>query len=420
MHVGQRGSRVKIVTADQNVRDGWKTRRYLVGTLLLMAVISSPLPASEASPPDPYSRALKERYNLEYDAARETLQTWLAQHPDDLHALNDLATVVLQREMFYRGILASHIYDDLGGMFKTGKIPYSPNFRQNLFGILDKAQGLAEHRLAANPNDQEALYWAGVAHATRAVFYFTMAKSYLAALSEATAARKLHQQLLNINPNFVDAWLVVGLNDYVAGSLPWYIKVVASLAGFRGDKQRGIEEVHRAAEHGKWARDDARLTLAILYRREKLYPETLQVLLGLQRDYPRNFLLQREIAGIYQIQGDLKSAAQVYDSMVERLDKQEPGYADMPAARVLFEAGQVHAQLGETKVALAQFERASTLPANDIFVYRAELAAANLCVTLDRRPEALRRYERIANAIPETDEGKAAKRALKKFRGGKS
>ena len=245
----------------QTITQNRRCRRRTVGCAVAAIIVlgaTSGRARADGSPQAPYTKALHERYNLQYDAARQTLETWLAQHPDDLHALNDLATVLLQREMFYQGILASHIFNDLGGMFRSGKIPYTPNFQQRLFALLDKAQTLAENRLKANPNDQQALYWAGAAHATRAVFYFTLAKSYLAALHEATEARNLHQRLLTGNPQFMDAWLVVGLNDYVAGSLPWYIKVLASLAGYRGDKKRGIEEVHRAAVQGNWARDDAR------------------------------------------------------------------------------------------------------------------------------------------------------------------
>jgi len=48
-------------------------------------------------------------------------------------------------------------------------------------------------------------------------------------------------------------------------------------------------------------------------------------------------------------------------------------------------------------------------------VYRAELAAAGLCLQLNRCSDAARRYERVANAIPNTDEGRAARRSLRQL-----
>ena len=383
-------------------------------TVYLCVVIGRPCAAADPAA-EPYLQAREQRNNLEYGAAGKALESWLSRHPDDLHALSDLATVILHREMFYRGILGSHIYGELGDMFRTGEIPYTANFQQRLFSVLDNAQSLAEQRLKLNPNDQDALYWAGTTHAARALFYFTMAKSYLAALHESTDARKYHAQLVKINPGFADAWLVIGLNDYVAGSLPWYLKFLASIAGYRGNREEGIDEVRRAREQGHWARDDAALALAVLTRREKMYPETLRILQGLAQEYPRNFLVQREIAGIYRIEGDLPAASKALDDLVAKWDQQQPGFADMPAAKILYESGMVHQQLGEMDTALARFERASKVPGDDIFVYRAKLAAADLYVRQNRRPAALREYRRVAESVPETDEGKAAKRAMKRI-----
>lgn len=391
-----------------------RTLGFLIGLWLLAVLPARPSARAEVSP-DAVDLALEARYNLEYGAAQRILTTWLAGHPEDLRALNALATVVLHREMFNRGILASHIYGELGSMFRAGSIPYSPEFRQELFKVLDKAQTLAESRLNKNAYDQDALYWAGKAHATRAVFYFTMDKSYLAALRESTEARKYHAQLLKINPNFVDAWLVVGVNDYVVGSLPWYLKVLASLAGYHGNREQGIEEVRRVTLQGHGEREDAKVVLAVLCRREKLYPETLRILQGLAQSYPRNFLVEREIAGIYEVQGDLRSAASVYDLIVLKRQTRQPGYTQMPAAKILYEAGEIHARLGEVSTALARFEEAGRLPGNDIYVYRADLAAADLYARSNRRTDALRKYQLVADSIPNTDEGKAARHAMKKI-----
>jgi tetratricopeptide (TPR) repeat protein len=393
----------------------------LVAAFLIVTFLRDPARAglqnSPANPADaePLILALNYRYNLEYSEARKAIEGWLAQHPEDLHGLNALATVMLHGEMFRHGILAAHIYGDMGQMFRTGRIPYPPQFQQQLFSTLQKAETLAENRLKKNPKDQEALYWAGVSHATAAIFYFTMAKSYLAALHEATDARKLHAQVLKINTSFTDAWLVIGVNDYVIGSLPWYMKVLASLVGYHGNREQGTEEVRQVATQGHWARDDAKLILAVLYRREKKYPETLAVLQDMAKSYPRNFLLQREIAGVYEMQGDLRSAARVYDEIVDKWESRQAGFAMMPAAMILYESGQIHLQLGDKDKALGRFEEATRLPGKDVFVFRAELAAADLDLQMDHRTEAIRKYEHVAQAVPDTDEGKTAKRALRKI-----
>lgn len=398
--------------------------RPLTVVFVALASLAAVLPAESQTPmaggPDreQLSVALDHLHNLEYEEAREELEAWLRQHPTDLHALNYLGTVILHHEMFHRGILETQVYGELGEMFRSGKVPFSPGFQQELLTVLDKAQMLAENRMKRNPDDQEAMYWAGAAHATRAVFHFTMLKAYVAALRESNEARKYHVQLLKVNPAFVDALLVVGLNDYVAGALPWYFKIMASLAGYRGNRAQGLAEVKRVTEQGHWAREDARFILAVLCRREKMYPQTLAVLQGLAESYPRNFLVRREIAGIYGIQGDWRAAAKVYDDMVAKYEAHQPGYTLIPVAKILYEAGQIHDRLGESAEALKRYEEAERLPANDIYVYRAELAAADLYWRQNRRSDALRKYRHVAAAVPNTEEGKAASRALKKFQAG--
>jgi tetratricopeptide (TPR) repeat protein len=87
----------------------------------------------------------------------------------------------------------------------------------------------------------------------------------------------------------------------------------------------------------------------------------------------------------------------------------------MPIAKILYQAGQIHAQLGELEEALRRFERAAKLADNNVFVYRAEFEAAGLCWRLNRREDARRKYERVVRAIPETAEGRSARQTLKRL-----
>jgi tetratricopeptide (TPR) repeat protein len=357
--------------------------------------------------------ALDHLHNLEFDASQRELEAWLSQHPTDLRALNYLAATILQREMFRRELLESQVYAEKGEAFRPGRVTLSPAFLEEFFGALDKAEKLAADRVKQNPNDEDALYWAGTTHATRAIFHLTLAKSHRAALGAAKEARKYHAQLLKINPHFVDAYLVIGTYDYVVGSLPWYLKVLVAVAGHHGDRERGLAAIKRVTEEGRWAREDAKSYLAVLYFREKRYAEALAILQGLAESYPRNFLLPQQIARIHKAQGDWQAAANAYDSLLAKHETRAPGYARLPIAKILYQAGEGRMRLGERDQALKRFEAAAKLPPNDIYVYRAELAAAGLYRQMNRPSDALRKYRRVADAIPQTAEGKAARQALK-------
>ena len=53
--------------------------------------------------------------------------------------------------------------------------------------------------------------------------------------------------------------------------------------------------------------------LAVLSQREKMYPEALFLYQGMASSYPRNYLLQYEVATLEGMLKDWKSAAHSYD-----------------------------------------------------------------------------------------------------------
>ena len=366
--------------------------------------------------PDRVEEALADLYNLQFLPARQALEAWLREHPEDLRALNYLSNAILDQELLKEGLFASEAYTNKGDVFRKGKTALTPGFEKEFLASLEKAQKAAGDRLQKNPEDQDALYWAGMAHAARSEFHFILERSYLAALREGSEARKYHLKLCKLNPSYVDALLVIGLGDYVAGSLPWYVKVLASLAGFRGSRPRGLAELKRVSEEGHWARVDAKIILVTLYRRDKMYPEALALLDELVRSYPGNFLGPMEMAAVYEDQNNWLAAAKVYGGLVRKLREHARGYELMPAAKILYRAGRVYERLGEPEEALQLYDAASgQLPGANLDAYRANLAAAELDRRLNRPAEALRNYRRVAGAVPNTEEGKVALRALQSY-----
>ena len=101
--------------------------------------------------------------------------------------------------------------------------------------------------------------------------------------------------LLKLDADYVDSYLVVGVNNYVVGSLPWYFKVFASLTGRHGDRAEGLRQVKQVTERGNYAREDSKLMLAVLYQREKMHAPALTLYQEMAHSYPRNYLLQYEV-----------------------------------------------------------------------------------------------------------------------------
>jgi tetratricopeptide (TPR) repeat protein len=313
--------------------------------------------------------------------------------------------------MFQRGLLESQLYGDKGEIFKPKQEPLSAEFQQRLSATLDRAQAAAEQRLKCDPNDKDAMYWAGVAHGTRATFEFTLRRAWIPALHEAKDATRYHRDLIKVDPTYADAQLIVGINDYVVGSLPWYVKVLAALAGAHGDRTGGLVKVQRVAASGNYAREDARFMLDVLYQREKRFQDALAVVKPLAQQYPRNFLLRMELASLYGATKEWRKASEVYDDLIA--EYQAGAFPQLPASKVMWLAGQVHESLEERDKAVEMYEQAGRVRGGAPLNYRALLAAARLYTQMNRQEDARRTYEEVARATPDSEEGKAAKKALR-------
>jgi hypothetical protein len=389
---------------------------YINIAVVALGLARVPAWAQPQAPPHPSTdaveAALDHTRNLEYDLARRQLEAWIAQHPADLRALNYLASTILQREIFEREmadgrleVLKSH----------AGQLPMPESSRQQLLEVLSNAESSANERLRNFPQDQDALYWNGITHMIRSVYQFGFAKSNTGALKEAKEARNFHAQLLTVNPSYVDAMLVPGMYDYIAGSIPWYMKVLTAVIGIHGDKQRGLTSMERVAREGKWARVEAQQFLAIFYFRERRFDEAVALMEQVSREYPRNFVVLQHLARTYKTQGNFRKAAETYELMLTRFRSAEKPNPNFPAAKTLYQAGEAYAKTGAMARARQLYAEAEKLSDDSIFVYRASLAAGDLDRQQNRPDDARRRFERVASAVPWSDEGRTARENLKRL-----
>ena len=102
--------------------------------------------------------------------------------------------------------------------------------------------------------------------------------------------------LLSIDPNAQDAYLALGASNYVIGSLPVYKRFFLKIGGVHGDKERGIQQMQLAADHGHYLKPFAKILLALGYEREH-QPQPARVLLAdLAEQFPENPLFAHELA----------------------------------------------------------------------------------------------------------------------------
>ena len=107
------------------------------------------------------------------------------------------------------------------------------------------------------------------------------------------------EQLLNLDSTCYDAYLAVGVENYLLGINPAPVRWVLRMTGAQTDKADGLAKLHLTAAKGDYLAPFARLLLAVAAVRDK-DPQTARDLLsGLAHDFPHNHLYSIELARIH-------------------------------------------------------------------------------------------------------------------------
>jgi tetratricopeptide (TPR) repeat protein len=353
-------------------------------------------------------------YNLEYDQAIADFEQAIAQNPNspDLH--NHLAQAIVFREMYRDGALESELVSGTNSFLRRPKLNPAPETEKRFLEEIGKAMALSGARLAKNPNDTGALYALGISYGLRSDYYWVVKKAWHDSLKDATAARRLHTRLSELEPNNVDARLVEGLDDYIVGSLPWGWRMLGFLVGIHGDREKGIRTVQDVARNGKLDRIDAEIFLCALDRRENQPRQAIPLIEDLIRRFPRNFLLRLELSQMYSVAGDKTHALEAAEEVAQLKTRHAPGYDRVPWEKIYFQEGTIefwyndldHALENMQKVAAASEEVDLNTGAS------AYLRMGQIYDMTHRRGEALEAYRKAIAYAPQAEAAQEARRYL--------
>jgi len=241
------------------------------------------------------AKAANHTYNLEHDLAMATFRQAVAADPQDAGAYRGLASSLWLSITFRRGNMT--VDDYLGRPNKPNTNPLPNPDPQAVAGFHDaigKATALARERITKNAKDADAHYQLGAAVGLRASYTATVEGSVLGAFRAAREAYDEEEKVLDLQPQRMDAGLIVGTYRYIIATLSLPLRMVAYAAGFGGGKEKGIKQIEDAAAYGGDNQTEARFALILLYNREKRFDEALKVLGTLRERYPRNRLVWLE------------------------------------------------------------------------------------------------------------------------------
>jgi predicted Zn-dependent protease len=239
-------------------------------------------------------------------------------------------------------------------------------------------------------------------------------KDWHNSLKDATAARRLHNRITQLDPNNVDARLVEGLHDYIIGSLPWTWRTLGFLIGIHGDKEMGIRIVQDVAAHGKDNRVDAEIFLGALYRRENQTRKAVPIVQDLIRRFPRNYLLRLELSQMYSMAGDSPHALEAVREVARLKTEHAPGYDRVPWEKIYFQEGTIQFWYNDLPHALENMQKVTAAEQEldlNTGVY-AWLRLGQIYDLTHHRQQALEAYRKAIAYAPGADAAQESKKYL--------
>jgi tetratricopeptide (TPR) repeat protein len=309
---------------------GFSSLRSIPAFVLVFGVLALCPRASAVTAAEHTRRGHDHYFNLEYDEAIASYSKALELNPADPHTYNHLATAVLFKELNRLGMLETSAFKEDNEFLDREKPQPDPQvaetFRKHLFDGRERA----EQVLKETPRDRMAWFAMAQNYALHANYQFMIEKSYVAALRNGQRARGYSNKLRKHYPEFIDGYLVAGVQEYVVGSLPWAVRALIAIGGIRGSKEKGEDWVEMVADKGTLIRTEARVLLSLLYRRERRPLEAAKLLEGLIAEFPRNYVLRLELAAMYEDAQEFDRALEIFRETQEMVRNDTHRFARTP------------------------------------------------------------------------------------------
>lgn len=270
--------------------------RPVVLAALILGLCSTPLYAADKVSPTTLESGYRQMYNLDFGGAHQTFAAWEGSHPQDPMGPVSNAAAYLFAEFDRLHILESELFTDDKKFEHRQRFEPDPKIHSAFEAELTRGDQLSDQILSRAPKDAAALFSKVMVGGLRSDYMALVEKRNLAALSTIKSARALAERLLSQDPSYYDAYLAVGVENYLLGVNPAPVRWLLRLSGAQTDKEEGIAKLRLTAEKGHYLAPYARLLLAVAALRDHNLPQARTLLSGLADEFPSNPLYRRELA----------------------------------------------------------------------------------------------------------------------------
>lgn len=384
-------------------------------TVSAVAVAQSPAAAHHSDPLnfDPTVREGFDRfYILDFDGALNHFESVLKAHPREPIAYGYVQMATVFRELYHQDLLDTTYYAHDSFLTSKRNVPVPAATRDRIEDLTNTGIRLADDRIRANPNDKDAYFARGYLRGIHAAFITLVDHSYVTAARQGYAARNDSEQALKIDPDYADAKMAVGIQQFAVASLPRWVRMLVGIVGVGGNKERGLQMLRESAAHGVITSVESRTVISLFLRHDGRYPEALVVQHGLAAQFPHDYLYRLEEANLTKDEGNGPGAIVLYKLVLS--DAAKPGYFIDPRLQMAW-FGLADTERGQNEIAEAadHYVKAAEQPkCSDWLRKRAQLNAGEMYDLLHQRQKAVNLYEMASAGGGDQSQADMARRLL--------
>ena len=231
-------------------------------------------------------------YNLQFQDAHGTFQQWERLHANDPMGPVSDAAAFLFEELDRLHVLQSEFFVHDQHWITDQKLAPDLELKRKFESALEASRELSSRQ----PGDVNSQFAAVLCNGLHSDYLALIARRYVASLQEMKAGRVMAEKLLAKDPNLYDAWIAVGVENYMLSIKAAPVRWALRLTGAQTDREIGIEKLTLAAEKGHYLAPFARLMLAVVALRASDANRARQILSALALEYPHNRLYREELA----------------------------------------------------------------------------------------------------------------------------
>ena len=243
-------------------------------------------------------RGYADMYNLQFAQAHAEFTAWMQTNPNDPMGPVSDAAAYLFAEFARLNVLDVDLFDDDNHFESRGKRATDPAVKAAFQRDLEQADRLATLALTHAPQDANALFARTLVNGLHADYAQMIEGRDFAGLHYTRLASKDAERLLTIAPHMDDAYLAVGLENYILGLKPAPVRWLLALTGAETNAALGKRDMELTASQGHYLAPFARLLLAVAALRDKKNDRARQILASLAEEFPNNPLYARQLAKI--------------------------------------------------------------------------------------------------------------------------